>query len=408
MKKNALCSIIALLAAVMLLSSCELTTDNLPTEPVTIPLSTEQLQLVQSENDFAFDLFNLIVESADKQENLVISPLSVSYAVAMLSNGAAGTTLDGILEAMRVTGIDIGSLNASYSDLTKALLSIDKRVAMNIANSVWIENMFTPKNPFIKALTDYYDAETHNFSITDPTVPDIINAWIEDKTNGIIKEMIDELEDNTVMLLINAIYLKARWKYEFDKSDTRDRPFNISSEEQVSVPVMYNKNKFKALSANGFLVAEMPYGQGNYVMNVILPPEDVEGKCTITRAQFDTWMAGLSMKEAEIYMPRFKFGYKSGLNPHLTDMGMGTAFNPGFADFSNISDLDLYVDEVLHQAHIETNEEGTEAAAAIAISIGVTSMPDIFILNLNRPFFFVIREIQTSSIIFMGRVSDPS
>ena len=144
-------------------------------------------------------------------ENIIISPLSISYALSMTLNGANGATREAMLEALRVTGLTPEVINNSYKNLSEALLSVDKRVTISIANSVWTENNFVVKKPFTDILTGYYSAEAKSFDIEDPLAPKQINTWIESKTNGLIKNMVDELNENTVMLLINAIYFKGKW-----------------------------------------------------------------------------------------------------------------------------------------------------------------------------------------------------
>ncbi len=160
-----------------------------------------------------------------KNENVMISPLSISYALSMTLNGADGATRDSIIKALRLNGITMDALNTSFKDLTSALLSVDQRVLMSIANSVWTEKDFVVKQSFIDILTEYYEAESKSFDINDPSAPAKINAWIEDKTNGLIKNMVDKLNDNAVMLLINAIYYKGKWSSQFDKSKTVPMPF---------------------------------------------------------------------------------------------------------------------------------------------------------------------------------------
>ncbi|MFZ0281397.1 MAG: serpin family protein, partial [Bacteroidales bacterium] len=205
-------------------AACSKTDDNLPTEPVPIDLTQQQISLIESENSFAFDIFNKVI-GAGAGDNVIISPLSISIALSMTVNGAGGATRDSILKALRVNGITPEVINSSYKDLRQALLSVDSRVLISIANSVWTENDFTVKQNFIDVLTSYYDAESHSFEISDAEVPGRINAWIEDNTNGLIKNMVDRLEDNTVMLLINAIYFKGKWKSQFDKAKTEEMPF---------------------------------------------------------------------------------------------------------------------------------------------------------------------------------------
>ncbi len=405
------------LAAILVLvpmsfTSCNKGDEDLPTEPVPINLTGDQLALVESGNSFAFDIFNRVLRSAGEGENVMISPLSISYALSMTLNGADGTTRDSIIKALRLDGITVDAVNTSFKDLTGALLSVDKRVLMSIANSVWTENDFVVKQSFIDILTEYYKAESKSFDINDASAPAKINAWIEDKTNGLIKNMVDKLEDNAVMLLINAIYFKGKWSSEFDKSKTVPMPFYKSSGSSSDVPMMKQETEYKVFKGAGFVLAEFPYGQGNFVMDVILPDDGNMLETilpSVNDAGFTSWISQLNKRKIDLSFPKFKYGFKIKLKDILTDMGMGIAFNDG-ADFSNISELyNLLINEVTHQSFIETNEEGTEAAAATVVEIGVTSAPPSpIVLTLDHPFFYVIREITTNSIIFMGKVADPS
>ncbi len=392
-------------------TTCTKAPEDLPKDPVPIDLDATQIALVESGNSFAFDIFNLILENAGEEENVIISPLSISYALSMTLNGADGATRDAIMDALRVSGFTPEEINGPFKELTKALLSVDKRVIMSIANSVWTENDFAVKKSFIDILTEYYNAESEPFDIEDPAAPDKINAWIEDKTNGLIKDMVDELNENAVMLLINAIYFKGKWKMQFDPDNTSEKPFFKPSGTETDVQMMKQTDDFRVFDGNGFILAEFPYGQGNFVMDIILP--DVENGTagvlpSMTGDAFEAWTSQLGEREVNVSIPRFKYSFKKKLKDILTDMGMGIAFTD-FADFTNIAETPpLLINEVTHQAFIETNEEGTEAAAATVVEIGVTSMPPPPLeFNADHSFLYVIREIETNSIIFMGRVADP-
>jgi serine protease inhibitor len=395
-----------------LLMSCSKNDEPLPTKPVPIDLTQDQVALIESGNGFAFDIFSRVLKSAGENENIMTSPLSISYALSMTVNGANGDTRDDMLEALRLKGISVDAINSSYKNLTGALLSVDKRVLMSIANSVWIENDFTVKKSFTDILTDFYNADAETFDINDASAPDKINGWIEDNTNGLIKKMIEKLNDNTVMLLINAIYFKGKWKSQFDESKTIQMPFHKSATNQINVPMMKQKTDFMVYEGNGFILAEFPYGQGNFVMDVILPNEQdgiTNTIASLSDESFTAWLNQMSERETDVSFPRFKYGFKKTLKDVLTDMGMGIAFTDG-ADLSNITDkYDLLINDVTHQTFIETNEEGTEAAAATVVDIGLTSMPlDAVVFKMDHPFVYIIRESTTNSIIFMGRVTDPS
>jgi serpin B len=393
-----------------LLSCNKQSVETFPKIPVPINLTADQIALISSENSFALDIFKKVIENATESENVIISPLSISSALSMTLNGANGATRDAMLAALRMNGLTPEIINNSYKDLTEALLSVDKRVLISIANSVWTEKNFVVKKPFTDALTQYYNAESKSFDITDPLVPNQINSWIESKTNGLIKKMIDQLDQSTVMLLINAIYFKGKWSSQFDKDKTVQGSFYKSGGATAQVPMMKQISEFKIYNGEGFTLAEFPYGQGNFVLDVLLPDADNEIKSImplINDNSFKGWISMLSERKTDLSFPRFKYGYKKDLNDILTDMGMGIAFTDN-ADFSNISDLGLLISMVKHQAFIETNEEGSEAAAATIVGISTTSMPaDPYILNIDHPFLYIIRETSTNSILFMGRVSDP-
>lgn len=386
------------------------TNEKLPSEPVPINLTADQVSLINSENTFAFDIFKKILETTEESENIIISPLSISCALSMTLNGADGATREAMLDALRMNGLTPEVINTSYRELSKALLNVDKRVLISIANSVWSEKNFEVKIPFKNILTDYYNAEAASFDIADPNACIEINNWIEDKTNGLIKNMLDGLDESTVMLLVNAIYFKGKWNLQFDKTKTANHPFYKSDGTTSEVPMMKQVADYRIFNGDGFVIAELPYGQGNFVMDIILP-DGQNGVNTLTPIlndeSFNGFLSQMTERETDLTFPRFKYGFKQGLNDVLTDMGMGVAFT-GFADFSNISELSLKINRVLHQAFIENNEEGTEAAAATVVEIVVTSAPPPpVVLNIDHSFLYFIREISTNSIIFMGKVSDP-
>lgn len=412
MKYNSFKKALVVLLIVPLIAACSKEPDEIiPEEAVPINLTAEQIALVESENSFAFDIFRKVVENSEEPENIMISPLSISYALSMTLNGANGATQDSILKALRVSGITPEEINNSYQKLTEALLSVDKRVLMTIANSVWTENRFPVKESFIDILETYYNAESRSFNAGDPGTKDIINQWIEDNTNGLIENMLDELSPDIVMLLINAIYFKGTWKYQFDEGDTDTKPFYLA-DRNVDVGMMSQNTNLKIYRGENFSLAELPYGQGNFVMDVILP-DAIDGISTIlpsiTESNLNNWISNANVAEVDLYFPKFSYGYKKTLNDILADMGMGIAFTE-FADFNNIANASLLIDEVIHQTFIETNEEGTEAAAATVVTFATTSVQPTtpFLFNADHPFLYLIREVSTNSVIFMGIVNNPA
>lgn len=409
-KLDLITAVLILFTLPMLLISCKKEpAATLPVDPVPIDLTANQVSLISSENSFALEIFKKVIENSSQTENLIISPLSISSALSMTLNGAAGATRDSMIVALKLKGLTPDIINNSYKDLTGVLLNVDKRVLISVANSVWTTNNFVVKKPFIDILTQYYSAESKSFDATDPLAPKQVNTWIEGKTNGLIKNMLDKLDPSTVMLLINAIYFKGTWTTQFDKDKTTQGSFIKPDGATAQVPMMKQTSDFKIYSAAGFTLAEFPYGQANFVMDVILP--DANNGISnilplITDQNLKGWLDLMSKRKADVSFPKFKYGYKKELKSILSDMGMGIAFTDN-ADFSNISDIDLLISFVLHQAFIETNEEGTEAAASTIVGILPTAIISPYDLNLNHSFIFIIRETSTNTILFIGRVADP-
>jgi serine protease inhibitor len=413
MKTSVISLSIVLLACISgILTSCQKTKDDsLPGDPVTIDLTLKQKEVVDSANKFAFDLFVPIVTEKKGAENIMISPFSITSALSMALNGAAGETFDAMKHALRYDEETIEEINETYLKLMQEMIPVDKRVTVEIANSMWIEKHLTVKQSYIDALATWYLAEGKNIDVTDPDAVDIVNSWIEEKTHDKIQDMLDHLSPDLAMLLINAIYFNGKWRYQFDEAETEDKPFYVSPDAPVEVPIMYQKENFAVAKTDDATLVELPYGQGNYSMVVLLPDEGVtlsEAAATLNSADWAEWMQNLSLgvKEVELSLPRFKYEYKRELKDDLTALGMGIAFGPS-ADFSNISDQGIMISRVLHQTFIETDEEGTEAAAATVV-IFVDSMPVTRVINVNRPFLYFIRETTTGIIVFMGQVVDPS
>ncbi|MGE5350045.1 MAG: serpin family protein [Actinomycetota bacterium] len=386
----------------------------LPTDPVEIELTLKQKEVVASANSFAFDLFRPVVAGEEPGTNIMISPFSITSALSMTLNGAAGGTFDAVKSALRYGGKSLEEINDTYRRLVTVMVPVDERVVMEIANSVWAENNFPVKKEFTDALREWYLAEARNFDVSDPRSVNIINGWIEEKTHDRIQKMLSSLDRDLVMLLINAVYFTGKWKHQFDAKLTDERPFYTSPGNPVNVPVMYQKQKFAVARPEGVTLVELPYGQGNYTMVVALPEVGTSPAEIVTgldAVRWEEWMEGLSygQTEVELYMPKFKYEYKRKLNDDLISLGMGPAFVPGTADFSRISDVEVFISFVLHQTFIENKEEGTEAAAATVIGFTRTSLPpEPEVIDIDRPFLYFIRETTTGTIVFMGLVADPA
>ena len=302
------------------MTSCEKTKlSALPGDPVPIELSLKQKNVVDAANKFAFDLFVPIITEKKGAENIMISPFSITSALSMTLNGAAGETFDAMKTGLRYDGQTIGEINETYLKLMKDMVPVDSRVIMEIANSVWVEKKLTVKQPFMTALETCYLAEARSFDVTDKGAVDVINGWIEDKTHDKIRKMLESLDPDLAMLLINAVYFNGKWRYQFDKSDTHDLPFFVTPDAPAQVPMMYQKEKFAIAGTEKATLVELPYGQGNYSMVVMLPDEGVsleEVAGDLNPENWAQWMEYLSngTTEVELSLPKFKYEFKRKLD----------------------------------------------------------------------------------------------
>lgn len=377
--------------------------------PAHLDLSPQGRALVTASNDFAFRMFKETEAGTAAGKNMMVSPLSISYALGMALNGAATTTYDSIRNTLGFNQLTLQDINSNYKTLMPFLLNADPSTTLKIANSVWYTTGFNPKQTFLDTVGYYFNAYLSQIDFTSPGAKNTINDWVANNTGNKIKNMLSSINPQDVMYLINAVYFKGNWTIKFDKSKTTDAPFQKPS-GTANTPTMFNKNNFRCYFHSDFSMLELDYGQTNYAMDLMLPnPGKTPGDIIplLDAASFDQWAQKLdTVHDMDIAIPKFKFEYETSLKDALTTMGMGIAFSD-FADFSGISgDYQLLITEVKHKTFIDVNEEGTEAAAATSIGIGVTSMPPSFIAD--RPFLFVIREKDTNTILFIGKVCDPS
>ncbi|MBN1926157.1 MAG: serpin family protein [Prolixibacteraceae bacterium] len=396
-------------ALILLLAtnSCEKSDDIIPKE---IDLDLKSKQLVEADNEFGIDIFKKILTEED--ENFTISPLSISLALAMTYNGAEGETKTAMEEAMRLSGLTTDEINQSYQSLVAALLEVDPKVTLETAQSIWYRMGYNVLDSFKEVNETYYDAEVNELDFGRSDAKDIINGWIEDKTHDKIKNMISEVNNQYVMFLINAIYFNGEWSHKFDKKDTYKGSFFQEDGNIIEVDIMAKTDSVNYQSNELFSAIEMPYGQGNFNMVVLLPNgdktcNDIAGE--LTPESWKQWMDAFNpVSELEIMFPKFKAEYKIKLNDILSYMGMGIAFGGG-ADFSGINGYGgIWIDYVQHNTFIDVSEKGTEAAAATVVAMLETAMPSSPQFHANRPFIYAITEKETGAILFVGRINEPT
>lgn len=382
--------------------------------PEKIPLTEKGKQIISADNKFGFDLLKNITQKEESRNNIMISPTSVALALAMAYNGADGATKTAMEETLNKQGLSIDDINESYKYLIQALKTVDEKVTMSIANSIWYRDDFEVEQDFISTNQNYYDAEVAALNFDDSDAKNIINNWVAEKTNNKISEIVNSISPQTVMFLINAVYFKGIWHYEFNESETEELPFTLADGTVKQVETMSMKADLNYYNNNLFKAVELPYGQGNYTMMLFVPNNENTVNDIISELSpenWSNWISGFSQTNSvNVFLPKFTFEFERTLNDILTAMGMTIAFSPDEADFSKINpNYQLYISEVKHKTFIEVNEEGTEAAAVTSIEVGYTcdDGDNNITVNFNRPFLFAIREVTTDAVVFIGKVENP-
>ena len=397
-----------LILALFAVQSCE-KTDPGPKEPNKIELNKKAAEILQADRQFAFELFKEIHSLSDA-ENMMISPLSTSYALGMTLNGAEGTTRDAFRSVLHFEDLTDQEVNESYQDLMSQLVTLDKEVQFSIANSIWYKLGYNVLEAFISTNQEYFDAAVEELDFSDPGAKDIINGWIEEKTNDKIKDMLDYIPTNAVMYLINAIYFNANWKYQFDPEETFEDDFNLEGGGTHRCDFMQLEGAFNYTSQGTFSAVELPYGDSAFSMVLLLPKPEVSIEAlvaSLNAENWDSWMNAAYPTNVLIQLPKFKYDFKSLLNDPLTELGLGIAFTES-ADFTRITPGGgIYISRVIHQTFIDVNEEGTEAAAATIVEMIETSMPEITQFRADKPFLYMIKENSTGALLFMGKVGRP-
>lgn len=370
-------------------------------------------------NSFAAELYKQLASDSKEKGNLFLSPFSIEAALTMTSAGARGKTLEEMEKVLHLPkephvafGALIGRLNAVGTDKKRPY-------ELSVANAIWAQQGYPWNKEFIDLAHKHYGAGMVevNFGESEAARKQI-NAWVEKETKEKIKELIGPgvIDMLTRMILVNAIYFKSNWLYQFDKKLTKDAPFTRDDGTKAEVPLMSHQGKFHygetflgARSGLQVQVLELPYGGKELSMLVFLPEKGRGVDWIAPRFPAQTFAKPvLKPTEVKVFLPRFKVESSFSLKPVLMDMGMKLAF--GVADFTGLSPKgkELYIAYVLHKAFVEVNEEGTEAAAATAVVVDDRGKPEPKVFRADRPFVFVIRDNATGAALFMGRYVGPT
>jgi serine protease inhibitor len=406
-----LCGVVA--AAV--LSGCGGDASPKPPQEATKPVQiTDEIRAANTQ--FALTMLQQL-DDASAGENLCFSPLSLALALSMTLNGAEGETYDAIAKTLGYTEQKLDAINAQARALSRLLNPADKSITVRMANGLWVQQGFPLKPDFLRALLSYYEARAETVDFLKPeATADAINAWVKEQTQGLIEKLFQagDFDAQTRLALVNTLYFEGAWQFPFPKDATSDAPFYLESGATKQVPMMRLSERLPYYTGEGFQAVALPYGEGDYRFYLFLPDKGrtvAEFRKQLTSENWAKWLGAFRVVQGSLQMPRFRIEAKYDLKPPLSALGMGVAFDPDRADFSRIADVAperLFIQKAIQKAVVEVDEEGTKAAAATGITVGVTSVPvDQFSLVADRPFLFAIVHQPTGTVLFVGVVRQP-
>jgi len=371
-------------------------------------------EVVKANNQFALKLYSELNKA--ENSNIFYSPYSISSAIAMTYEGAKGQTADEMKSVFRFPESSILRPNfaAIYNDINKGTKAYELRTG----NALWVQQDYPFLEEYTNRVEKYYGGKAANLDFIKETEKSrqTINAFIEEQTNNKIKDLIPSGVLSPIIRLVvtNAIYFKGTWEWEFKKSKTNEQDFKITPTNIVKTPMMFmdnDKAKFNYADVGELQILELPYKGEEISMLILLPTENLAAiELSLTTEKLEEWKSQMNeLKLDAIYLPKFEFDTKYFMKDILSAMGMPIAFRWPGADFSGMDGTqNLYIDKVIHQAYVEVDEKGTEAAAATAIMVGFGSAGPRNMFRADHPFIFIIQERETGNILFLGRVVDPT
>ncbi|MEX0717438.1 MAG: serpin family protein [Planctomycetaceae bacterium] len=385
--------------------------------PAQPPLSDDLKSVVRGNNRFAFELYRKLRET--ETGNLFYSPYSISTALAMTHAGAKGETATQMARTLRFD-LPEEKLHAAYRELAsrlrpEAAQGESPAYILTVANRLWGQQGYDFLPEYLKLTREQYGAELAQLDFAQSEQARMtINDWVATHTERKIENLIPggALDDMTRLVLTNAIYFKGDWAKPFEKRATQAADFHVTSDKTTKAPLMHKSDNLPYADLGDAQLLELPYAKNGVSMLVLLP-KNVDGldalEAKLTAENFADWTAKSRRREVQVFLPRFELTEEFQLNGMLSALGMKDAFVPDQADFSGMNGRrDLYITAVVHKAFVDVNEEGTEAAAATGVIVGVTSAPaEPTVFRADRPFVFVIRDNATGSVLFVGRVREP-
>ena len=373
-------------------------------ERKSVSLTRSEQELVTANNDFAFNLFRV----ADAQNSTILSPISITYALGMLNNGAAGETQAQINKVLGFGETGAEGINAFCKKMLTEAPNLDKSTKVLISNTIYMNKGYELKPLFVSKANDCYHAEPETRNFADGKTLDVINQWASDHTEKMIEKVLDKdsFDPSAISYLLNAIYFKGVWSQKFDKENTRDEAFKMETGEEKQLPIMHQEQEFYYAEDDDCQVLRLPYGNKAYSMTILLPKEGKTVRDLVKTLNKDTWERYQQIGSAivDVKLPRFESNTDLTLDKIMATLGMPNAFNPNLAEFPEFCNVPTYIDMMKQVARIKVNEEGTEAAAVTVIFVKLANAaPRRVSFHATRPFLYIISEQSTGAIFFIGQ-----
>ena len=378
-----------------------------------INLTSEGVKINEQVRAFSFNLYREVAK-AKKETNYCLSPLGVTFDLGMVMNGADGETFKQMQNTLGFAGFSLKDINEYIKAMRTSLPELDNLSVFTEANSIWAKKGLTFKNEYIDMNKTYYDAETKDGLPFDITTLNEINQWCNTKTKGLIPQFLDEISDNLIAVILNALYFKGTWTSPFDANNTDNKPFYLADGSRETVHMMQQQLNTHAMTDENVTIVQLPYGNGAFSMFAFMPTDTKKSvDALLTTINADTWIkwtGSMNNSKVILSLPRFKMDDKRDLIEILNTLGIKDAFNTA-ADFSKMSTSSFSISMVKQKTAIEVTEKGTVAAVvtgtALIGSAGPQTDPEIITANFNRPFCFIITESSTGCILFAGKIGNP-
>ena len=418
MKKSMKGAIALAMMAMTVVTGCSSDSDSqeptvniAPVEPPSsFELTRAEQEMVNESNDFAFNLFREVQDGVKSQ---IVSPISITYALGMLNNGAAGETQAQINKVLGFGDTGADGINAFCYKMLNMASTLDPLTKVMIANTIYMNKGYELQTEFVKKANAFYNAEPETRDFYDGKTCDVINKWGSDHTEGMIKEVLkmDEFDPDAVSYLLNAIYFKGSWKKKFDKTLTMKEAFIHAGETEemtyTFADMMHQMTNFEYAETDDCQALRLPYGNGSFQMTVLLPKGKTNALPKVpTAEEWQQLNEQMDSTLVDVWLPRFETSTDIDLKPIMQKLGMPDAFDRVKANFSRFCNVEVYISLMKQVAKVKLDEEGTEAAAVTVIGVNEKAAgpgPEYVTFRANHPFLYVISEKQTGAVLFIGQ-----